>query len=227
MSTDAQPVTDAARLAGGAEADPKADRRPTGDRLAEQAVLALARQCRYERDHAHQVERLALELFDALVPLHGLGPEDRRCLRWAAILHDIGVAEGPAGHHRRAFRLILHARDLPLPDRERVLVALVARYHRKALPKRTHPHFASLGSRERRRVRTLAAILRVADGLDRTHRSAVRGTRCEIGPAVVRLRCKGEASQAEERLAASAKADLFERVFRRTLIIETPDDVIH
>lgn len=191
------------------------------------AVQALAERCRYEEGHTRQVTRLALRLFDELAEpadLHGLAGPQRRWLQWAAMLHDIGLGlTGAQGHHKTALRCILDDRSIPWDDRLRRIVACVARYHRKALPSPRHEAFAELAEPDRQAVRKLAAILRVADGLDRTHRDVVADVRCRVSPKRVEIRCtvRGPAEDAEEELHfAHLKADLFSRAFGRSVRLE-------
>ena len=196
---------------------------PTGandERAVLEAVLAFAEDCGYERGHSHQVTRLALSLFDGLRDLHGMDRLERFLLHCGGLLHDIGWAHGKAGHHKSALRMILQDQSLPLTDRERLLVALIARYHRKALPRDDHEDFARMDDEDRRRVRALGGILRVADGLDRTHVNAVREVRCEVSAERVVIRCEVDGSADAEMWAASEKADLLESVFDRKIIIE-------
>ncbi len=186
-----------------------------------QTVLALAQRCRYERAHTHQVTRLALMIFDALKEVHRMGARDRSLLRYAALLHDVGWVEGPQGHHKASMRLILSDPGLPFGRAERQMVALIARYHRKALPSERHEHYRNLGRAEQRRVCMLAGILRVADGLDRSHNSIVRGVQCRVADRRIVLVCDvRETAQAELRSAAE-KADLFREAFGRSLVLKT------
>ena len=115
-----------------------------GNLPALEAVLALARKCNYEREHTHQVEKLALQLFDQLVELHHLGGQERFMLRCGALLHDIGWIEGKQGHHKTALRIIMENAALPFDFRDKSIIALLARYHRKALPKEQHTISATL-----------------------------------------------------------------------------------
>jgi exopolyphosphatase/guanosine-5'-triphosphate,3'-diphosphate pyrophosphatase len=185
-----------------------------------EAVCRLAEQYHYEQEHTHQVTRLALALFDALAPAHGLGEEERFLLQCGAMLHDIGWTDGRKGHHKTAQRLIHEAHDLPLDDRERRLVSLVARYHRKALPSPSHEEYAALEEADRRRVDVLGGIVRVADGLDRSHLNAVQGVRCEVSPEAIRIRCLADGPAATEVAKATQKGDLLQRALERRLVIE-------
>jgi putative phosphoesterase len=180
-------------------------------------VRRMARNCHYEKQHTEHVTRLALRLFDELNPLHKLTEEDRFLLNCAGLLHDIGWMQGQKGHHKTAMRLILASRTLPFADEQRRMVALIARYHRKALPKDSHPIFSQLSNEDKQRTRFLAGILRVADGLDRTHTSAVKTLKCNTSGKDLLVRCKASSPSPFEMEAASSKSDLLEQVLGRKI----------
>jgi exopolyphosphatase/pppGpp-phosphohydrolase len=182
-------------------------------------ILRLAESCDYEEEHAHQVTRLALLLFDELEPLHRLGYEERFLLQCAALLHDIGWIEGQQAHHKTSLRIILDSSLLPFDERERLIVGSTARYHRKALPKEAHTHFAALEPKDQDIVRVLAACLRVADGLDRTHWSVVDDLWCEILPDLIIVHWSVSDNAEQERIEALDKGQLLEQVFGRRLAI--------
>jgi exopolyphosphatase/guanosine-5'-triphosphate,3'-diphosphate pyrophosphatase len=173
----------------------------------------------YDAAHPVQVARLALALFDQLRPVHGLGDEERLLLRYAALLHDIGILSGPKGHHKRSQQIILRASGLPFRGRRRHMVALVARYHRKALPSMRHELYAALDRADRRRVRVLAGLLRVADGLDVSHRRAIRSLACRVTAGRIVVTCRVAGAAAAERERGQEKADLMEKVFRHRVDI--------
>jgi exopolyphosphatase/guanosine-5'-triphosphate,3'-diphosphate pyrophosphatase len=138
------------------------------------ACIALGRSLGFEEEHCHQDARLAVMLFDQTSDLHGLDDECRDLLYCAGLLHDIGYVEGYWGHHKTAYRLIMEAELPGLTEREIRMVANIARYHRGARPKPRHKGFAALDPDDREIVEMLSAILRLADGLDRSHTDAVR-----------------------------------------------------
>lgn len=138
------------------------------------ACIALGRRYGFEEEHCRQDARLAVRLFDLTADLHGLDDEYRHLLYCAGLLHDIGYVEGYWGHHKTAYRLIMKAELSGMTEREKRIVANVARYHRGARPKLKHKGFAALGADDREVVSMLGAILRLADGLDRSHTDAVR-----------------------------------------------------
>jgi diadenosine tetraphosphatase ApaH/serine/threonine PP2A family protein phosphatase len=197
---------------------PKASRSRVRSTL--DAVVAFARDCNYEREHAHHVTELAIRLFDQLRDLHGMGPRERLLLQYGALLHDIGWMEGRKGHHKTSLRLILEARSLPLDDRRRRIVGLIARYHRRSLPNVHHKEFGRLSPEDRHRVEVLGGILRVADGLDCTHTSAIRDVVCTVSTNRIRIACEADEPAVEETAAAEEKADLLTGVFHRYCIIQ-------
>jgi hypothetical protein len=182
-------------------------------------VLDLAKNCAYEAEHAHQVTSLALMLFDQLQPVHKLKPRDRFFLKYAALLHDIGWIKGRVGHHKAAFKMIMKSR-LPMTRSEKLMLALIARSHRKNPPDQRQEDFAKLDSRKRRVVLVLAALLRVADGLDRSHESLVQKISARITPQEIILRCDVSGPAEWDSRAAEKKGDMLEQVFKRKLKIE-------
>ncbi len=177
----------------------------------------------WEPEHMRQVARLAVSLFDRLTPLHRLGAEDRFLLEAAAIVHDVGFPSDEARHHKRSFSLIMGRTFPGIDARQQAIIALLARYHRKAEPKMKHTAFAALTEEDRLRVERLAAILRIADGLDRTHTNAVRSLDCRIEDAQVTISLKTPRNPIDELFAGRKKAALFEKVFRRKVVFDVVD----
>jgi exopolyphosphatase/guanosine-5'-triphosphate,3'-diphosphate pyrophosphatase len=138
------------------------------------SVIEFAERCHYEAPHARHVQSLALQLFDAIGSRIGCVSGDRALLADAALLHDVGYHINYDGHHKHSLHLIQHADLLGMSPADQIVVAHVARYHRGSEPdKHKHPAFGELDRASRRRIRRLASILRVADGLDRGHIGAV------------------------------------------------------
>ena len=182
-------------------------------------VLQLAQRCRYEKEHSHQVTKLALRLFDELQTLHRLSPQHRLLLESASLLHDIGWIKGREGHHKTARDIILKSSQLPLNRDEKVTVALVARYHRRAVPKATHKYFRDLSVQKQLAIKKLAALLRVADGLDRRHMSSVKDLSCVIKPGKVVIKIQSDHFAELDRRTAQKKSDLFRKVFQKELVV--------
>jgi exopolyphosphatase/guanosine-5'-triphosphate,3'-diphosphate pyrophosphatase len=181
------------------------------------AAVQLGRRYHFDEPHATQVDRLCCVLFDSLEPLHGLGPVDRQMLRAAALLHDIGDFISSDAHHKHTQYIIESTDVMGLSREHRQIVACVARYHRRAMPSPNHASYKKLSPTDRKRVRKLASILRVADALDRGHRSKVRSLDVQVGAEEVAIVAKGAGDLALEVWTARRKAELFERTFDRTL----------
>jgi exopolyphosphatase/guanosine-5'-triphosphate,3'-diphosphate pyrophosphatase len=137
------------------------------------SVREFAERCHFEVGHGEQVQRLALRLFDAIGARLGCTESERATLADAALLHDVGYHINYDRHHKHSYHLIVHAELLGIAPAEQVAIANVARYHRGAAPKRKHENFGSLDKPLRDSIARLSAILRVADGFDRGHVSAV------------------------------------------------------
>jgi exopolyphosphatase/guanosine-5'-triphosphate,3'-diphosphate pyrophosphatase len=150
----------------------------------------------FEYQHSAQVCRLSLALFDDLQEYHHLDERDRALLMAGSFLHDIGAfgqssasAEARAGvhgvhdykhHHKRSQKILLKEGVPDLASEEVRLVSCVARYHTKGLPEDTDEVYKDLSKAQRKKVRILAGILRVADSLDRRHASMAKDLRCHL-----------------------------------------------
>ncbi len=136
--------------------------------------------CQGDRRHVEQVRYLSLLLFDQLGEALGCEPGEQPLLEAAALLHDVGQLVSYRRHHKHSYQLIMHADRLPLTPRDRAIVALVSRYHRKSGPKKKHEELRDLETPDQAVVRRLSAILRVADGLDRGHTAVVETVTCDM-----------------------------------------------
>ncbi|HEU0008820.1 MAG TPA: HD domain-containing protein [Verrucomicrobiae bacterium] len=195
---------------------------------ARDEALAFMRELELRPVHVEHVARLATQLFDQLLDLHGLGSRERVLLEAAAWLHDIGQGQDPLaeGHHKRAARLIRERPWVHFSPPEVELIAQVARYHRKAMPQTAHDEFRALDSRNRRTVQCLAALLRLADSLDRSHHQAVREVRVEIRPNQLLFHLDATGPILREVTAVHAKGDLAIAVFQRDLVFLAGNEVI-
>jgi exopolyphosphatase/guanosine-5'-triphosphate,3'-diphosphate pyrophosphatase len=192
--------------------------------LRRRSVVQLARRCQVNWAHAEHVARLSLDLFRGTRPLHGLPNADGELLEFAALLHDIGFHVASSKHHKHAAYLIANTGLKGFSDDEVELLAQVARYHRKATPKESHVPYGQLSQPLRERIRWLASLLRVADGLDRGYAQRVRAVRCKIGDKSVELTVSVTGDPELEIWGARRKADLFEEVFNRKLRISVERD---
>ena len=187
-------------------------------------VREFAERCRCDRRHVEQVRHLSMLLFDQLAPVLGAGPGERELLEAAAVIHDVGQLVSYRRHHHHSFQLIMHADRLHFAARERLIVALLSRYHRKAGPSRHDEDSATLSSEDRALVRRLSGVLRVADGLDRGHTAIVESLTATVTDdrLVVSVvpRFSG-ADLALECWGAARKSDVLAKALGRDVEIRT------
>jgi exopolyphosphatase / guanosine-5'-triphosphate,3'-diphosphate pyrophosphatase len=179
------------------------------------ALVATGRRYMFDEAHASQVARHSLALFDQLQELHRLGKADRKILQAAAWLHDIGGYISYKRHHKHSMYLITHSELPGFSEAEIALAATVARFHRKSEPGTGHVEFTALKTGDQKKIQVLAAILRLADALDREHTEGVRSVRAETKGGEVILRLEGKGDLLLEKWALKRKAPMFERVFER------------
>src|SRR5262249_11840570 len=142
-----------------------------------------------------------------------LQPPERLLLEAAALVHEVGYLINYKKHHQHSYHLIVHGNLRGLTPKQRELVANIARYHRRAGPKLKHENFARLLPDERDTVRRLSAILRLADGLDRTHTQQIREVHCQLKEAQLLLTVVAEQKPEVDLWGAQQKAKLFRKVF--------------
>ncbi len=184
------------------------------------SVIELGERCGYNPAHSRHVAQLALSIFDQTRAVHKLGDREREWLEYGALLHDVGVHISYERHHRHSYYLIKNGELRGFDPQEIEIIALLARYHRQATPKKSHEGYGLLKGRLRRSVRTLAAMLRLAEGLDRSHAQVV--TALDVVPKgneyVIRLKAAGDAEL--ELWAAHRHGEPLENVLRRPLRFE-------
>ncbi len=191
-------------------------------------ILALMREMENRPVHVQHVSRLALQLFDGLVALHGLGDRERLMLEAAGHLHDIGHQFDHLGssHHKESARLIRERAWKSFGQLEVEIIAQVARYHRKSMPELEHPEFRALSDWDRRIVQHLSALLRLADALDRSHVQLVQGVRAEVRPNQIVLHLDAIEPVTREVKSALIKGDLAVAIFQRDLLFMINDEEI-
>lgn len=184
-----------------------------GEAQMRKTALSLGRRFFFDENHALHVSQLASSLFEQLQPIHGLPPRQRLLLVAAALLHDIGAFIQHRGHHKHA-RYMVSRSELPgFSERDMRVTANVARYHCGADPSQGHHAFAELSPKHQARIRSLAAILRLADAMDRQQRQRVRGVRVDIEPGLVRLNLESDSEISLELWALGRRKSLFEGTF--------------
>lgn len=182
--------------------------------------------CGYERGHSETVAALALRLYDLLLArgglVPGLGgvPHERAVLEAAGVLHDVGIMVEYRRHHKHSATIVRHADLAHWDARLQEVLAQVCRYHRRAGPRHAHAPFAALGETDRALVRRLSGILRVADGLDRSHAGIVQDVHVRADGRRLRIAVVSGADAGTELRAARDKSGVLEAVAGRRVVLE-------
>lgn len=181
------------------------------------SILQLARTCNYDESHAEHVSLLSLRLFDQMRSLgcHPYSSSERELLHYAALVHDIGCFLSHSNHQKHAYYLVRNSDLLGFTDAELAIVANASYYHRKAIPRKRHENLRSLTRPDRLLVNVLASVLRIAEGLDRSHLSLVQDVRLERLKKSNRFRLTliSDADCQLEQWGVESGRDLFEKLF--------------
>jgi exopolyphosphatase/guanosine-5'-triphosphate,3'-diphosphate pyrophosphatase len=195
----------------------------------ERSVRELAERTHYEEQHSKHVQKLALQIFDAVGQRLGCSAEDRKLLSDAALLHDIGYHISYDKHNKHSYHLIEHAELLGVTPAEQIVVANIARYHRGAEPKKKHVNYGGLEKGMRETIKKLAGILRVADGFDRGHANAVAEVKVRWMERALRLTAVPARQSNNLRLelwGAARKSNLLSEVAGVPVEIVAPDGTV-
>jgi exopolyphosphatase/guanosine-5'-triphosphate,3'-diphosphate pyrophosphatase len=186
------------------------------------SAAALGEKYRYDAVHGQNVAALAARLFDELKADHGLSDRHRLLLEVAALLHDVGAFVSLRGHHKHSQYVLSVSEIFGLSRDDMAIVSNVARYHRRALPQKSHLPFMALDREHRVEVNKMAAILRIANALDADHLQKIRDLRVVKEADALVLEVDGAGDLTMERLAAMARSDLFVETFgQKVLFRET------
>ena len=185
-----------------------------------ESTLEFAHSCHFDKDHSLHVAKLAQEILQALAARFRFTEKDRQLLEAAALLHDVGYFINYASHHKHSYHLIRHADLFGFTPREREMIANIARYHRKSMPKKKHEEFMRLAANDRVLVSRLGGILRLCDGLDRRRNSVVQSLEFALAQRTLRITMIGHDDMSVELFGAKAKSDLFQEAFDLKLVID-------
>jgi exopolyphosphatase / guanosine-5'-triphosphate,3'-diphosphate pyrophosphatase len=189
------------------------------DRQVLASAEAVGHKHRFDRAHGRHVAKLAIRVFDQCREDHGLSKRERLLLQVAALLHDIGIYVSVRAHHKHSQYLLAASQIFGLSNEEMAIVSNIARYHRRVTPQQSHLSYVALDRQDRLIVNKLAAILRVANALDAEHLQKVRDLRLLRRDRGWILEIEGRGDLTMERLAATARADMFVETFGRALIV--------
>lgn len=184
------------------------------------SATKLAEKYRVDRQHAKDVARLSVRLFDEFRADHGLGPRQRLLLQVAALLHEVGGYVAAASHHKHSFYLIRYSEIFGLRPREIEMVAHVARYHRRSGPKPSHMDYMSLPRESRVVISKLAALLRAADAVCRGQIRDVQSLRFERRGDDLVITVPGVNNLVLERKAIADKGAMFEDIYGMKIRLE-------
>jgi exopolyphosphatase / guanosine-5'-triphosphate,3'-diphosphate pyrophosphatase len=183
------------------------------------SAVELGRRFDFDEAHSMQVAHLCRQLFRALQDDHHLDPKYGVILYIAAVLHEIGLFIASASHHKHSLYIINNSEIFGLSRKDVRLVGLVARYHRRASPKPAHPGYALLDRESRVIVSKLAAILRVADALERSHSQRISEIRCKREPGRLVITVPKVDDLSLEQLALMQKGSFFEETFGMKVLL--------
>ncbi len=187
-----------------------------------QAASEVGARYKTDRKHADHVASFAQQLFRELQPLHALEPRYELVLRVAAVLHEVGMFISPREHHKHSLYILLQTEIFGLSTTERELVALLARYHRRYNPERNHPHFSDLSREERMIVFKLAALLRIADALDRSHAQRIKTIQLRREGSRLTILTPGIEDTTIEQIAINSKCDIFREIYGYDIVLAQP-----
>lgn len=184
-----------------------------------QSAIDLGRKFQFDEMHGTHVAVLSKILFEAMQEEHGLDARSGLLLYVAALLHEVGLFVSNVGHHKHSMYLIQNSELFGLGRKDIGLVALVARYHRKATPSPLHPFYGELDRQDRVAVAKMAAILRVADALERSHHQHIQDVRCRVEPDHVVIEVPHVHDLTLEQMALREKGNLFEEIYGRSVVL--------
>lgn len=184
------------------------------------SVMELVYKYRWHKNHSTHVAKMALQLFDFFRDDLELNNTDGELLEYAALMHDIGYHISHRKHHKHALYLIRNADLRGFAEEEIEIMAHTARYHRRSKPNVRHEYFAKLDNRTQERIRKLAGILRVADGLDRSHYQNVRKLTISRNEHEIWLELESEDEPQLEIWGASRKKSLLEELTGKEVLIK-------
>jgi exopolyphosphatase/guanosine-5'-triphosphate,3'-diphosphate pyrophosphatase len=183
------------------------------------SALELGRKYNFDQPHAEQVAYLAGILFRAMQEEHQLPEKYEMILTTAALLHEIGRFISERSHHKHSMYLIQNSDLFGVGTKDLNMMALVARYHRKAEPRAGHSLYDRLPKDGRVAVCKMAAILRVADALDAGHAQRIRNLQIRIQPDTVLIRIRNVLDLSLEKIAMQRKRKLFETVYGKRVVL--------
>jgi exopolyphosphatase/guanosine-5'-triphosphate,3'-diphosphate pyrophosphatase len=189
--------------------------------LKEHRLWEIGHRYNFEEKHAENVTELSIRLFNELKKEFNFKAKWHEYLMAAAMLHDIGYYIAHSGHHKHSHYLIENSDLIGFDDNEKKVIANIARYHRKSLPKKSHESFQELSAGDQTTVRKLASVLRIADALDRSHLESIHDFTVKIKDKEIVIKVNApDKDLFFEREGIDKKGDMFEDTFDKSVVLE-------
>lgn len=185
------------------------------------SVMELLYKYNWHEEHSRHVAELSLKIFDELKEKLKLSKTDRELLEYSAFMHDIGYFVSHRKHHKHALYIIRSSDLMGFKEYEIEMMANISRYHRRSTPKSRHPHYSNLPKKVKQRIRKLSGILRVADGLDRSHYQNVQNIEFVYSDDKLKMMIHTQADPELEIWGAMRKRSLLEDELDKEIVIES------
>ncbi len=189
------------------------------DNIRHARLIEIGNKFTFEERHARQVTKLSKKLFDGLCAELGLQKGDWPVLEAASLLHDIGNYISYSKHHKHSQYLIMNSDLMGYSHDEINMIGNIARYHRKSPPRSSHRLFKMMSENEQHKTAAMSAVLRAADGLDRSHKSLVKDVEVTVKPKKIEIKLVSEHNLSLEKKKFGMKKDLLEEISGKELII--------
>ncbi len=186
-------------------------------------ALNLGRKYQFDEPHAVCVANLAQQLFDQLASLHQMEPRFRPILFLAALLHEIGLFVDSGSYHKHTMYLINNSEFFGIGAKDVQLIALVARYHRRASPQPDHEGYALLDRNDRVAVTKLASLIRIARSLDSSRNQLIQKIRCDVVGKRINIMIDSPADLSLEQMELQKDTAMFSDTFGRTVRLTVND----
>lgn len=182
-------------------------------REVRQSAISLARKYKVHEEHGLHVETLCTQLFHALQEYHQLDQRYLLFLRIAAITHEVGNFISEKAHHKHSLYIIANSEIFGLSAKDTEFVATIARYHRHSPPKPSHKLYADMDQKRRLSISKLAAILRLADALERAHNARLSKLDLHVRAKQLRIGTGNVLDLSIENQALAEKGEFFRNVY--------------
>ena len=183
-------------------------------------VMGLLKKYDCDLKHSLHIQKLSIQIFEQLQKVHKLDLHAEEWLEAASLLHDCGFFISHSSHHKHSYYLILNSEMPGFTNDEAEIIANIARYHRKSLPKNSHPNFTNLSDRKKKIIWILGGILRIVEGIDRRQNSLVKELKVDIQTKEIHISLIKNDVNIEpdiELMSADRRKDMLEKALDRKI----------